>query len=116
MTNEERKEQRKERKRLAREKEAFNLKLARIYGRDKSDLSEQRLQIFRAAASFHQKAFDIADRAETPEAFKSLEALAEHAIIRIFDLKKSRAHESHGIQIPWTAEMRGVVPLSERSS
>ena len=100
-------------KREKRQREqAFQLKLARIYGLDASDLSCEAAMIFSAAGSFHRKAFDIVDRAKTPEARASLSALAETAVINTFDLKKMKAHPHEHAPHCWTAEKSGIVPTS----
>jgi hypothetical protein len=109
------KSERKAKKLRKREENAFQLKLARIYGRDASDLSEEAKMIFRAAGDFHLIAFRIVDQAQTAEARASLTACAEAAIIKTFDLKKMKAHPQEHIPHSWNAEQSGVVPAALRS-
>ena len=89
--------------------QAFQLKLARIYGLDASDLSHEAAAILKAASSFHHKAFDIVDLAKNPQEYASLSACAEAAIIGVFDLKKMKAHPHEHAPHAWTAEKSGVV-------
>ena len=95
--------------------QAFQFKLARIYGMDASDLSSEAGLILRAAGDFHLRAFDVVDQAKTAQDRASLSAFAEGAIIRTFGLKDTKAHPQEHIPHVWDAVKSGVVPEALRS-